>query len=251
MARTAQRLVLSRANARTGEKSVALKRVAEFRRLVLGWAEKNGRQHLPWRRKAASTYQKLVAETLLQRTRAETVALFFAAFVRKFPSWKSLAHTNESELKNFLRPIGLWRRRSASLKRLAQQLAIRGGRFPRTREEIEALAGVGQYIANAVLTICHGERQPLLDVNMARVLERYFGPRNLADLRYDPYLQRLAAEVVDVEDCLSVNWAILDFAASVCKTRGPLCASCPVFQGCAFARPSLIERCRTNAKRSR
>jgi hypothetical protein len=54
----------------------------------------------------------------------------------------------------------------------------------------------GQYIANAVLLLCHGEPQPLLDVNMARVLERVFGPKKLADIRYDPYLQQLAMRIV-------------------------------------------------------
>jgi len=63
---------------------------------------------------------------------------------------------------------------------------------------------------------------------MARVLERYFGPRKLADIRYDPYLQKLAHRVVDCEAPAAVNWAILDLAALVCKARGPRCSQCPL-----------------------
>lgn len=212
------------------------KSVRTFRRAILQWARRRGLRNLPWRQDDATAYQRIIAEVLLQRTRAETVAGFFRRFVRRFPSWRALAQAKETELKQFLRPIGLWRRRSLSLGRLAKQMASRQGQFPKTRSEIEALPGVGQYIANAILTICHRERRPLLDVNMARVLERYFGPRRLADIRYDAYLQRLATEVVDYHDALLVNWAVLDFAALVCTARAPHCSCCPLVDECRFAK---------------
>ena len=109
------------------------------------------------------------------------------------------------------------------------------GSFTKSRRKIEALPGVGQYIANAILMFCHGEPQPLLDTNMARVLERYFGPRKLADIRYDPYLQDLSRKVVNGNNPHIINWAILDFAALVCKIRSPLCESCPLARKCRSA----------------
>lgn len=118
---------------------------------------------------------------------------------------------------------------------LAQEMANRRGRFPRTREEIEALPGIGQYIANAVLMFVHGQQQPLLDTNMARVLERVFGPRKLADIRYDPYLQGLATLVVTCEKPAEMNWAILDLAAMVCTIKNPRCIKCPVMHMCKWA----------------
>ncbi len=50
--------------------------------------------------------------------------------------------------------------------------------------------------------LCNRKPRPLLDVNMSRVLERYFGPRSLADIRYDPYLQNLAQRLVACDDSL-------------------------------------------------
>ncbi len=142
---------------------------------------------------------------------------------------------SEKELQNYLKPIGLWKRRAASMISLGKELSMREGKFPRNRLEIEALPGVGQYIANAILIFCHGDSQPLLDTNMARVLERFFGPRKLADIRYDPYLQGLAFRVVKGDDTISMNWALLDFAALICKQAVPLCASCPLAARCRFA----------------
>jgi A/G-specific adenine glycosylase len=112
----------------------------------------------------------------------------------------------------------------------------RRGVFPRRREEIEKLPNIGQYIANAILLLCHGEPQPLLDVNMARVLERFFGPRTLADIRYDPYLQSLAKAVVNSSDPVLINWAILDHATLICRISGPLCSGCPLSSKCKFAK---------------
>jgi A/G-specific adenine glycosylase len=113
-------------------------------------------------------------------------------------------------------------------------MARRNGRFPTKREEIESLPGIGQYIANAIEVFCSNKRRPLLDVNMARVLERYFGPRKLADIRYDPYLQKLAHDVLPRKKIKEFNWAILDFGALVCKARNPACNNCSLAKKCKF-----------------
>ena len=195
------------------------------------WYLTDGRK-FPWRKRTVLKYELIIAEVLLQRTKAETVASFFPTFIKRFPSWKILATTKETELKKFLKPIGLWRQRSAAIKKLSAEMAKRHGRFPKTRDEIEELPGVGQYIANAILMFCQDEPQPLLDVNMARVLERFFGPRKLADIRYDPYLQKLAREILPRKRYKEFNWAILDFASIICKSHRPGCNKCVLKAKC-------------------
>ena len=209
--------------------------IARFRKAVIEWYSPHGRK-FPWRKASISKYQYIIAEVLLQRTRAETVASFFPEFIREFPSWKRLSDASVPRLQRYLQPIGLWRRRAASLHSLATIMAKRNGRFPRSREEIETLPGIGQYITNAILLFCHGIPRPLLDVNMARVLERVFGPRKLADIRYDPYLQELARKVVRCKSPARLNWAILDLAAMTCLARKPRCDECPLVSTCLDAR---------------
>lgn len=218
--------------------SVPQKPLLNFRRRLLAWYADNGR-NFPWRKKSTSNYKLVISELLLQRTRAETVASFFGTFIGQYPSWKKLAKAKESEIGQVIQSIGLWRRRAPTLKQLAIVMAQKNGRFPRTRAEAEALPGVGQYIANAILLLCHGEAQPLLDANMARVLERVFGPRKLADIRYDPYLQNLALEVVQCKKAKELNWAILDLAASKCLPRKPYCNTCPLEAVCLRVRKCL------------
>ena len=204
-----------------------------FRAELLAWFARSARK-FPWRNLRASLYQKIVAEILLQRTRANVVGVFLPVFLDRFPSWEALSHASEREIGTLLQPLGLWRRRAKSLKKLAIEMSLRKGHFPRTRTEIESLPGVGQYIASAVLLFSRGAAEPLLDVNMARVLERYFGPRTLVDIRYDPFLQNLARLVLSKADAVALNWAILDLAALVCTSRTPLCGECPLRSACLY-----------------
>jgi A/G-specific adenine glycosylase len=76
---------------------------------------------------------------------------------------------------------------------------------------------------------------------MARVLERFFGPRKMADIRYDTYLQKLSSKIVNLENAKQINWAILDFAAIICKANNPQCVSCPIRQKCIFYKIESIK----------
>ena len=208
-------------------------KVEKYQKEILLWFEQHARS-FPWRNPNITKYKKIIAEILLQRTKAETISNFIPIFYKKLPSWQKLSVIPMQELEDFIQPIGLVNRRSDVLISLSKEMVCRGGRIPCNRGEIDKLPGVGQYIGNSIELLCCGKRLPLLDVNMARVLERYFGPRKLVDIRYDPYLQDLAHTIVDVDDPIKMNWAILDFAALVCKKRKPKCEDCPINKNCKY-----------------
>ena len=209
------------------------KLIKYFQQKLINWYYSEGR-HFPWRNKSISNYQKIVAEVLLQRTKAETIAKFYPVFIERFPSWKSIANVEREKLENVLKPIGLYKQKANRLHKLAKVMTKRGGRIPYDREELEKIPMIGQYIANAVMLVVHDEPYPLLDVNMTRVLERFFGPRKMVDIRYDPYLQKLSYCVVNIKDPKIMNWAILDFAAIICKVRKPCCNVCPLIRKCKY-----------------
>jgi A/G-specific adenine glycosylase len=220
-------------------------RVGAFRRRLLDWFTFSGRS-FQWRRPSATLYMRVLTEVLLQQTQAKSVSALLPSFIRAYPDWQSLATANLRCLKQLLKPLGLWRRRSRALKNLARCITDRGGVWPKTRAELEQMPAVGQYVASAILLFAYGEPEPLLDVNMARVIERYFGPRAFADIRADPYLQAVARQLVRHEDPENVNWAILDFGALICTARRPKCSTCPFHRTCHHAkearRAGTVER---------
>lgn len=225
-------------------------RLTRLSRVLLNWFGSGGRD-FPWRNPTASVYQRICVEVLLQRTRAESVAAVYEPFFKRFPSWGALAQAGSSELEDVLRPIGLWRRRAAALAGLARYAVAQGGLFPANRCELEDVPAVGQYVASAVLLFQHGMREPLLDANMARVIERAVRPRRLADIRHDPWLQSAARWLVRHGDAACVNWAVLDLAAVHCRVQAPRCTSCPAAQACSTGRAAIAgadSRARTSPR---
>lgn len=209
---------------------------------LLAWYKISGRRFV-WRNKTLTNYQKVIAEVLLQRTKAETVAKFYDKFIAQYPNWKSLAEANVLDIEELLKPIGLYRQRSVRLQNLAKEMVKRGGRLPKDRQDLESIPFMGQYIANAVELVVFNEPSPLVDVNMARVIERFFGPRKMADIRYDPYLQDLAYKIVKHSEAKFINWAVLDFAAVICVARKPKCEVCMLRRKCKYY---LLNSCKIN-----
>lgn len=204
-----------------------------FQKKLLLWFAKYGRS-FPWRKKSATNYELIIAEIFLQRTKAETVAKFLPVFFKIYPSWKQLGMATEQHLQEICKPIGLYRQRGSRLYKLSQELKKRKGHFPKERSQVEDLPMMGQYITNAYELYVLKKRTPLLDVNMARLLERYFGKRKLADIRHDPFLQSLSYRVVDVEKSIELNWAILDYASMICKKSEPKCDVCLLSPKCIY-----------------
>jgi A/G-specific adenine glycosylase len=202
-------------------------------RQLLAWYVRNGRK-FPWRSEDAGLYEKIVVEVLLQRTQASSVARIFDTFFQQFRNWDDIHTAPVTVLEETLRPIGLWRRRATALKDLASEMVHRAGRFPPNRNELEMLPAVGQYVANAVLLFAYNRPEPLLDANMARVIERVFEARRLIDIRYDPKLRALAFRLVSFQQAVQANWAVLDIAALICRPKRPLCSGCPLQHGCNY-----------------
>lgn len=207
--------------------------IQHFQLTLLSWYSEYGR-HFAWRESNRTEYELVIAEVLLQRTKAENVAKYYTGFVHRFPNWEALATAGQELLAFHLRPLGLATQRAQRLYALAMEMVRRQGVLPTNRVELESIPIFGQYIANAIELVIFDQVAPLLDVNMARLLERYFGPRKLVDIRYDPYLQELAKRVATHTFTKHLNWAILDFAALVCQATRPRCPGCVLNRTCSF-----------------
>ena len=195
------------------------------------WYGVNGRQ-FEWRT-WTDVFRLAVAELFLQRTRAAVVADFLPGFLREYPDWAAVARADRQVLTDTLGPLGLRHRRTATLVALAESF------LANPEQALERHPGIGQYIGRAIRVATVSSREAMVDTNFVRLLRRQFGGNWMADYRYDPRLQELALELVmAADDPRHVNWAVLDFGATVCKPRAPLCGACPLSQDCAFLGPS-------------
>ena len=76
-------------------------------------------------------------------------------------------------LKDYVKTINLYRNKAANIITLCQQLLERHeGQVPQTREELEALAGVGRKTANVMLNTAFGQHVIAVDTHIFRVSNR-------------------------------------------------------------------------------
>ena len=212
-----------------------LQRVLWLRERLLCWFEQHKR-FFPWREPGRTSYELVVAEILLQRTTAAQVARVFPGFVARYPTWEALARTPLEDLQIWLRPLGLWRQKARVFHDLADVVEKNRGELPCSRRGLERLPGVGPYTASTVMVAVYGLHEPFLNVNMARVLGRFFGIGACDSNVRRTFLHSLACHLVRCECSLSVNWAVLDLAALVCRARSPLCQECYLREECQFVR---------------
>lgn len=198
---------------------------------LISWYRAEGRD-LPWRREPRTTYRVLVAEVMLQQTRADVVAPRYEAFLARFPDFRSLAAAEEGEVMRHFEGMGYYAR-IRNLHRLARIVAQDGGSLPRERPALLALPGIGPYVASAVLSFAYGEPSPALDANVRRVALRFAGSDEPAGT---PAGDRLAGMVVEdwlrTADPRELHDALMDLGALVCTARVPHCVRCPLGAGC-------------------
>ena len=206
----------------------------EIVKRLLCWFTTN-RREFPWRRGHLEPWQVIVVEIMLQQTNANRVAAIVPDFFRDYPTLRSLVEAEERVLVESLGTLGLQNRRAKSIVALARALLERAGRIPTSKRELEQLPGVGPYVAAAYMSTVLEQPAPMVDVNMARFVERLYGPRKLADIRHDPKVNGIAKRLIDIAGRFKqFNWAVMDLGAVHCKARHPSCSNCPLLEVCDF-----------------
>jgi A/G-specific adenine glycosylase len=205
-----------------------------FAHQLLKWFSKN-RRSFPWR-ETSDPYKVLIAEVFLRKTDAGKVLGIYEHFIRRYSGFETLINADRRELENFLRPLGLYRRKAKELMDLARIVATKyRGKVPHSRRELLELPGVGHYTANAVLCFAFAKTVPLVDTNVIRVVTRVFSfkPKRKR-ARDDPEIWRDVRKIMPKGKARDFNLAMLDLAATTCLPKKPMCGICPVIFSCDY-----------------
>ena len=222
--------------------------------LLVPWHRAHGRHDLPWQRER-TPYRVWVSEIMLQQTQVATVIPFYERFLQRFPDVVALADAPLDEVLHLWSGLGYYAR-ARHLHRAAMRVRDDfGGRFPEEFATIESLPGIGRSTAGAILALARGERHPILDGNVKRVLTRRFGITGPPNERaVEQRLWALAEEHTPATDVAEYTQAIMDLGATVCVRRRPLCPLCPLRASCNALRTNRqhvipAPRVRTRAAR--
>jgi len=202
-----------------------------FRSRLSAWFARSARD-LPWRR-TRNPYCVWLSEIMLQQTQVATVKPYFERFVQALPTIEALAAADEQQVLRLWEGLGYYRRARQLHQAARAIVAEHGGEFPRDREAVRRLPGIGRYTAGAILSIAFDAREPILEANSTRLLAR------LAAYRGDPAstagsraLWAIAEAVLPRKKVGAFNQALMELGSTVCLPKTPRCDACPVAMLC-------------------
>jgi len=187
----------------------------------------------PWR-KDVTPYKLLIAEFMLRRTNANQVIPVYNAFIDKYPDINGLFSAEIEDVQVIIKPLGLhWR--AENFIDSVNYIQIRySGIIPHTPNELENIPGVGDYITGALLTVCFKTPYPVIDSNIARFINRYFGLGLSGEIRRNKNIIIKARELFSIKHTEQLLFPLVDFTALICKPRKPVCEDCFLKENCMY-----------------
>jgi endonuclease-3 len=153
------------------------------------------------------------------------------ALFAKIKTPQAMVKLGEEGLKKYIKTIGLFNAKAKNVIAMSQSLIEKfGGEVPRTREELESLAGVGRKTANVVLNCAFGEPTMAVDTHVFRVANRLGLAKAKTPLETElQLLKNIPKEYLQHAH----HWLILH-GRYVCVARKPKCGECKVREWCSF-----------------
>jgi A/G-specific adenine glycosylase len=192
-------------------------------------------RELPWRR-TRDPYLVWLSEVMLQQTQVARVEARWDSWLERFPSVEALAAAEDADVLDAWQGMG-YNRRALALHRTAQTVAgTLGGRFPRGREELLALPGVGPSTAAGVRAFSFDEADVYLETNVRAVFIHELFPtgEQVPDRALVPLVE--AACPPSGRDVRGWYYALLDYGAHLKKT-----VPNPTRRSGSYARQSRFE----------
>ena len=202
---------------------------------VVDWYHAN-RRDLPWRRDGFTAWGTLVSEFMLQQTPVNRVIPRLEEWLERWPTPADLAAVPPGEAVRAWQSLG-YPRRALWLHAAAVAITERhGGVVPDDVTELLALPGIGDYTARAVAVFAYGERHPVVDTNIRRVIAR------AVDGQGEPGPPSARRDLAAMEALLpgdrpaaaAFNAGMMELGAIVCVARTPRCDVCPLAATCAW-----------------
>jgi endonuclease-3 len=198
---------------------------------------------------SSNAYQLLVAVVLSAQATDASVNIACRPLFARIRTPRQMVDLGEESLRDAIKTIGLFNTKAKNVIALSQALIdSHGGEVPRTREELQALPGVGRKTANVVLNTAFGEETFAVDTHVFRVCNRTgLAPGKTVD-EVEAKLEKIVPQPFRRD---AHHWLILH-GRYTCKARLPECWRCPVIDLCRYQpkTPPPEERAKASAARS-
>jgi A/G-specific adenine glycosylase len=214
----------------------------DFTKKLILWNKRLNKRLMPWKNEK-DPYRIWLSEIILQQTRVEQGWAYYEKFIRTFPTIRDLAKAPEQKVFKLWQGLGYYSRCRNLIETAKKITKDFKGKFPSNYETINALKGVGPYTAAAIASFAFNLPYPVVDGNVHRVLSRYFGISTPFKTALEKkFYNQLAFMLLDQKQPGIYNQAIMDFGATVCKPRQPLCKTCVQSSDCLAFQKGWVEQ---------
>ena len=211
-----------------------------FTRKLMIWNEDHNHRPMPWKGEK-DPYKIWLSEVILQQTRVEQGWKYYDRFVLEFPTIKHLANTSDEKVYKLWEGLGYYARCKNLIETARRITNEMDGVFPGNYTEIKKLKGIGPYTAAAISSFAYNEKIAVVDGNVQRVIARYFGISTPIDTATGKnFFHQLAQHLLDKNSPARYNQAIMDFGATICKPKSPLCLQCIQKEECEAYRKGFV-----------
>lgn len=208
------------------------KRINLLRINIRDWFRRNGRDY-PWR-KTDDPYKILMAEMMLQRTKADQVVGIYNEFFNEYKCPEEIIKSDKARITTHLKPLGLNWRIENLIEVSKVLIKSYNGIVPSNREELKHLPGVGDYIAGIVLSLAFNKNEWIVDSNVVRIFKRYFGMKTSKEGRRDSHIITTAKLFSSENNAKEANLGLVDFGAIICLPKKPKCSECILKRCCQY-----------------
>jgi A/G-specific adenine glycosylase len=192
---------------------VSEKRILTFKKTVLDYYHAHGRHTLPWR-KTRNPYNILVSEIMLQQTQVSRVIEKYQEFIHLFPNVHTLARASLKHVLSVWNGLG-YPRRALYLHQTAKKIIQEyDGMFPKNKEALQSLPGIGPYTAAAVAIFAYNQPHVCIETNIRTVFIHAFFPDK--EHVSDTELMKYVAQTLG-GDPRSWYWALMDYGSYLKK----------------------------------
>ena len=179
--------------------------------------------------KYQSTFELLIAVILSAQATDISVNLATRRLYRVANTPATILELGEAGLKDYVRTIGLFNSKAKNIIKTCKAiLDSHAGEVPESRQELEALPGVGRKTANVVLNTAFGQPTMAVDTHIFRLGNR----TGLALGKTPLIIERKLLKSIPAEYLLDAHHWLILHGRYVCKARKPNCAECIVRDLC-------------------
>ena len=178
-----------------------------------------------------SDYELLVAVILSAQCTDKRVNKVTEKLFKDYNTAQKMITLSQGELEEKIRSCGFFHNKAKHILMASKELVEKyDGNLPSNKEELKALAGVGEKTANVVLATAFNVPAIAVDTHVFRVSNRL----GLANGKTVSKVQKDLEKNLPKEKWIKFHYALVLHGRYICKSQRPNCEECKVKELCKF-----------------